>query len=66
MTIHSEFRQSSFCSNGNCVQVAFLGDGSTALRDSKNAAGPAHTLSRAGWDQFRATLKSGELAARAV
>ncbi|WP_235926386.1 DUF397 domain-containing protein [Actinokineospora pegani] len=66
MTTRSEFRQSSFCSNGNCVQVAILGDGSAALRDSKNAAAPAHTISRAGWDQFRASLKSGELAARAV
>ncbi|PWW64675.1 DUF397 domain-containing protein [Actinokineospora spheciospongiae] len=57
MTIDAEFRRSSFCSNGNCVQVAMLADGRVALRDSKNPAAPAHVLPARAWTRFNAAIK---------
>jgi hypothetical protein len=51
-------------SNGNggnnCVAVAFLGDGATAVRDSKNPAGPALVFTRDEWDAFVGGVKDGE------
>lgn len=45
------WRKSSFSSgdgDDNCVEVAFVGP-ATALRDSKNAAGPVLLLPTAAW-----------------
>jgi hypothetical protein len=47
------WRKSSFSGgtgggNDNCVEVAFTGT-ATALRDSKNATGPALVLPAAAW-----------------
>jgi hypothetical protein len=51
-------------SNGNggnnCVAVAFLGDGVTAVRDSKNPSGPALVFTRGEWDAFVGGVKDGE------
>lgn len=51
-------------SNGNggnnCVSVAFLSDGATAVRDSKNPSGPALLFTRAEWDAFLGGVKDGE------
>ncbi|MCG8919900.1 DUF397 domain-containing protein [Actinokineospora sp. PR83] len=59
--MRADFRQSSFCSNGSCVQVGLLTDGRVALRDSKNPAVPAQVFPEQGWDLFRARVKSGAL-----
>ena len=44
--------------NGNCVEVAHLSgewDGLTAVRDSKNPAGPALLAAEGSWARFLAT-----------
>jgi hypothetical protein len=51
-------------SNGNggnnCVAVAFLTDGVTAVRDTKNPSGPALVFTRSEWDAFLGGVKDGE------
>ncbi len=56
-----EWRKSSYSGGGNdCVEVAFTGDGA-AVRDSKNPAGGALTLSGPEWDALLAAARAGEL-----
>ncbi len=45
--------------NGQCVEVATF-HGATAVRDSKDPAGPALTFSTAQWAAFTAGTRSGE------
>ncbi|MBN1172743.1 MAG: DUF397 domain-containing protein [Micromonosporaceae bacterium] len=54
------FRKSSYCESGACVEVG----GSAAfafVRDSKDPGGPALAISRGGWDQFMASIRTGRL-----
>ncbi|MGH3822455.1 MAG: DUF397 domain-containing protein [Pseudonocardiaceae bacterium] len=44
---------------GNCVEVADLGGGHRAVRDSKNPTGPALTCSAAHWAVFTAGIRTG-------
>jgi hypothetical protein len=43
----------------NCVEVAFVG-GIIAVRDSKNAGGPALVFTPSEWDAFVDGAKDGE------
>ena len=43
----------------NCVEVAFV-DGTIAVRDSKNPAGPVLVFTSAEWDAFVDGAKDGE------
>lgn len=46
---------------GQCVEVAFLGDGRVAVRDSKDAGhGPALMFTSAEWAAFSAGMADGE------
>jgi hypothetical protein len=45
---------------GNCVEVAFVGDGSVAVRNSRHPSGPALVFSAAEWDAFVGGAKDGE------
>jgi hypothetical protein len=56
------WRKSSFSNNnGGCVEVAFLGDGGVALRDSKaGGTGPVLRYTAAEWRAFLAGVASGE------
>jgi hypothetical protein len=45
--------------NGACVEVAAL-DGATAVRDSKNPAGPALAFTPAEWATFTAGVRAGD------
>jgi len=56
------WRKSSFSSgnDGNCVEVAFLGD-SVGMRDSKNPDGAMLTVDRSGLTSLLASLKVGRL-----
>ncbi|MBV9140746.1 MAG: DUF397 domain-containing protein [Pseudonocardiales bacterium] len=53
--------KSSYSSpDGNCVEVADLGDEHRGVRDSKNPAGPALTVTAAQWSAFTAGIQSGQ------
>lgn len=45
---------------GNCVEVAFLSDGSVAMRNSRNPDGPALVFTRPEWDAFLGGARDGE------
>ncbi|HET6952303.1 MAG TPA: DUF397 domain-containing protein [Acidimicrobiales bacterium] len=45
---------------GNCVEVARLGDGTTAVRDSKHPDGAVLTFTSAEWVAFIEGAKRGE------
>jgi hypothetical protein len=47
--------------NGNCVEVAFLGEGRVALRDSKDPEGPVLRFNRGEWSAFVDGVVDGEL-----
>jgi hypothetical protein len=53
--------KSSYSGNyGNCVEVAALAGGGRALRDSKDADGPALVFGRQGWGAFMAGVITGD------
>jgi hypothetical protein len=45
---------------GNCVEVAFLGGGDIAMRNSRHPDGPALIFTRAEWDAFIGGARDGE------
>ena len=47
-------------SNSNCLEVAALPDGGTAVRDSKAPDGPILRFTAAEWDAFLGGVKAGE------
>jgi hypothetical protein len=47
-------------SNGTCVEVARLADGTTAVRDSKAPDGPILTFRLDEWAAFLDGVKAGE------
>jgi Domain of unknown function (DUF397) len=52
--------RSRACSSDGCVEVAQLGDGSVALRDSKDVGKAAHVFDRDEWAAFVTGVKKGE------
>lgn len=56
------WRKSSFSGGqgGNCVEVAELPDGGTAVRHSKSPAEPVIAYTAAEWDAFLKGVKAGE------
>ncbi len=59
------WRKSSYSNGkGECVEVAFLGDGVVALRDSKdNGDGPALIFTHGEWSAFVRGVTDGEFTA---
>lgn len=56
-----EFRTSSFCSLGDCVEVGKSPDGSVIVRDTKDAErSQALTFTRDEWVAFLAGVRAGE------
>ncbi|WP_018686405.1 DUF397 domain-containing protein [Actinokineospora enzanensis] len=53
------FRQSSFCSTGACLQVAFPQVGGVTVRDSKAAASLPAFPDAAVWRTFTDKLRTG-------
>jgi hypothetical protein len=56
----SWFKSSFSESNGQCVEIAHLNDGTVGMRDSKNPTGPALTFTPGAWDTFLSATKAGE------
>jgi len=54
------FQRSSFCHNGNCVEVAADRDGSIAVRDAKNVQQQALRYTTEEWVAFVRGVKAGE------
>lgn len=53
------WRKSSYSTNGNCVEVAFVDD-HVAVRDSKNRSGPVVRFTPAEWNAFLSGVRDGE------
>jgi uncharacterized protein DUF397 len=51
---------------GNCVEVAFLAGGQVAVRNSRDADGPALIFTSAEWDAFLCGARGGEFDASAA
>jgi hypothetical protein len=60
MTQHTaaEYRTSSFCSGGDCVEVGMRNDGVVAVRDTKDRSREL-TFSSQEWAAFVAGIKGG-------
>jgi Domain of unknown function (DUF397) len=58
----SRWHKSSYSSDqgGACIEVAALGDGGRAVRDSKNSAGPTLSFTTAAWAAFTTGIRTGE------
>jgi len=57
----ARWRKSSFSQDGGqCVQTAFLPDGSVALRHSKDPGGSVLIYTPREWDAFLKGAKDGE------
>ncbi|RMI28446.1 DUF397 domain-containing protein [Nocardia stercoris] len=48
------FKSSHSGGSQDCVEVAFLDDGTVGVRDSKNPAGPTLVFAPGDWDAFTA------------
>jgi hypothetical protein len=55
-----EFRISSFCSYGDCIEVGQASDGEVILRDTKDRTRPALAFTGEEWAAFIAGVKAGE------
>jgi hypothetical protein len=55
-----EFRVSTFCSFGSCVEVGRTGEGTVLVRDTKDRAQEALTFTDDEWVAFVAGVKAGE------
>jgi Domain of unknown function (DUF397) len=55
-----EFKVSTFCDRGNCVEVGAAPDGSVLVRDSKDVNATTLTFSREEWLAFIKGVKAGE------
>jgi hypothetical protein len=58
----AQWRKSSYSggNGGACVEVAVLGDGGWAVRDSKDPGGPKLTFGADEWVAFTTAVKAGE------
>jgi hypothetical protein len=59
----ADWRKSSLSGNlGNCVEVAMLGSGEVAVRNSRYPAGPALVFTPAEWSAFLGGVQRQEFA----
>jgi Domain of unknown function (DUF397) len=56
------WKRSSYSSaQGNCVEVARVRDGGTAVRDSKDVSGPVLQFTDGAWRAFLTAIREGRL-----
>jgi hypothetical protein len=55
----TEYRTSSFCSGGDCVEVGMLQGGVVAVRDTKDRTSRELVFSPQEWSTFVAGVKRG-------
>jgi Domain of unknown function (DUF397) len=55
----ADWRKSSHSAEGNCVEIAFLGD-SVAIRNSNDRQGSMLVFTRADWRSFLRSVRDGE------
>jgi hypothetical protein len=53
------WRRSTRCDNGSCVEIALLATGA-AMRDSKDPEGGMLVFSSSAWTDFILAVRSGE------
>jgi Domain of unknown function (DUF397) len=53
------WRRSSFCANGECLEVAREGS-QVVVRDTKDPGGPAHRYTEVQWKALIETIKAGK------
>ena len=56
---HAQWRRSSYCGNGSCVEIAKIGD-TYLVRDAKDPDGAVLHFSAPEWLAFRSSVKAGE------
>jgi Domain of unknown function (DUF397) len=56
----TEFKTSSFCNFGDCVEVGAAPDGRVLVRDSKDADRQTLAFTRDEWVAFVKGVKAGE------
>ena len=54
------FKSTASSATGGCLEVAFLHDGTVALRDNEDLANPPFVVSRHVWNCFLAGAQDGE------
>ncbi|WP_067463874.1 DUF397 domain-containing protein [Nocardia amamiensis] len=54
------FKSSRSGTHADCVEVAFLHNGTVGVRDSKNPTGPALVFTPGEWDAFTTGVMGGE------
>ncbi|MCZ1007999.1 DUF397 domain-containing protein [Streptomyces lydicus] len=64
MTTFRYYKSSYSGSQGECVEVARNVPQATALRDSKDPAGPCLIVGAGAWASFMETLRTDDSAAR--
>lgn len=55
----ANWRRSTLCATGSCVEVAIAGR-HVAMRDSKSNRGPVLEFDRKAWEDFLAGVRNGE------
>ncbi len=55
-----EYKISSYCSFGNCVEVGRSPEGTVVVRDTKDRAQAPLTFTNEAWVAFVAGVKAGE------
>jgi predicted DNA-binding transcriptional regulator YafY len=56
----TEYKTSSFCNLGDCVEVGRSAEGGVLVRDSKNRDQPPLAFTPEEWAAFVAGVKAGE------
>jgi hypothetical protein len=57
--LDAEFRRSSFCGTGTCVEVGFQPDGTVAVRDAKHPSMACLVVTRKTWNTFQEAIRAG-------